>query len=94
MRADIVLDWKDGKMVGLESLGPCLASPCRSAGAGHPLEAVGGQFAERDFRPQAGKVRFPVEPRDAQGARPEISRPRLCWRLYGGVRHILLMRTL
>ena len=31
-------------------------------------EAVGGQFAERDLRPQAGEVRLPVEPRDAQGA--------------------------
>ena len=27
-----------------------------------PLEAVGGQLAERDFRPQAGQVRFTVEP--------------------------------
>ena len=27
-----------------------------------PLEAVGGQLTERDFRPQAGQVRFTVEP--------------------------------
>ena len=27
-----------------------------------PLEAVDGHLAERDFRPQAGQVRFTVEP--------------------------------
>ena len=33
------------------------------------VEAVGGQVAERDFRPQAGRVRLPVEPRDAVDVR-------------------------
>ncbi|MGB6579293.1 MAG: hypothetical protein WBF34_15390 [Streptosporangiaceae bacterium] len=32
-----------------------------------PVEAVGGQLAERDFRPQAGQVRLAVKLRDAQG---------------------------
>ena len=32
-----------------------------------PVEAAGGQLAERDFWPQAGQVRFTVEPRDAEG---------------------------
>ena len=35
--------------------------------ARRPVEAAGGQLAERDFRPQAGQVRLAVEPRDAQG---------------------------
>ena len=33
------------------------------------VEAVGGQVAERDFRPQAGRVRLTVEPRDAVDVR-------------------------
>ncbi len=33
------------------------------------VEAVGGQVAERDFRPQAGQVRLTVEPRDAVDVR-------------------------
>ena len=31
-----------------------------------PVEAVGGQLAEQDFRTQAGQVRLAVEPPDAQ----------------------------
>jgi hypothetical protein len=31
-----------------------------------PVETVGGQLAERDFRPQTGQVLLPVEPRDAE----------------------------
>lgn len=33
------------------------------------VEAVGGQVAERDFRPRAGQVRLTVEPRDAVDVR-------------------------
>jgi hypothetical protein len=35
-----------------------------------PVEAVGGQIAERDFWPQAGQVRFTVEPRGVEGVQP------------------------
>jgi hypothetical protein len=41
-----------------------VAGECEEA-----VEAVGGQVAERDFRPQAGQVRLTVEPRDAVDVR-------------------------
>jgi hypothetical protein len=31
------------------------------------VEAVSGQFADRDFRSQTSQIRLPVEPRDAEG---------------------------
>jgi hypothetical protein len=58
-----------------------------------PLKAVGGQRAGRDFRSQAGYVRFAVQARMARACSPAASRVRYCWRLYGGVRHIVLTRT-
>jgi hypothetical protein len=41
-----------------------VADECEEA-----VEAVGGQVAERDFRPRAGQVRLTVEPRDAVDVR-------------------------
>jgi hypothetical protein len=46
-----------------------VADECEEA-----VEAVGGQVAERDFRPRAGQVRLTVEPRDAVDVRNPGSR--------------------
>jgi hypothetical protein len=57
--------WLGGRFgfggVGADVCDP-VADECQEA-----IEAVGGQLAERDFRPQAGQVRLAVKPRDAQG---------------------------